>query len=186
MVAQPQPPRWTVEAYLDMERCSSVRHEFIDGHVYAMAGGNQRHNRICVNVIRILGNALLDRPCRVFTSDMKVRIDQRNFVYSDVTVDCDARDLADETSEFLNHPCLVVEVLSERSTAEYDRGDKFNLLYKRLPSLHEYVLIEADNQGVEVRRRQADDTWSAQRYGAGETVSLASIDSHIPVSDIYL
>lgn len=185
MVAQPRPPRWRVEDYLEMERCSTVKHEFLDGYVYAMSGGTQRHSRIAVNVTTLLNVFLRGGPCRVFNSDMRVRIDQNNYVYPDAAVTCDPRDLADAGAVFLSHPRLVVEVLSEDSTAGYDRGDKFNLLYARLEELREYVLVETASIGVEVRRRTAEGTWPARRFGPGETVILESIEGRFPIDEFY-
>src|SRR5947209_5213880 len=102
MVARPQIGQyWTVDQYLEMERGSPIRHELIDGRVYAMSGGDQRHSRISLNV----GAALIDRivtgPCQVFNSDMKVRLaNERDHVYPDVSVACDERDLVDDQLDF--------------------------------------------------------------------------------------
>lgn len=186
MVAQPQPPRWSVDAYLDMERLSPIKHEYLDGHVYAMAGGSRRHNRIAVNLITLLTTHLRGRACQTCGSDLKVRIDARNFVYPDAAVTCDPADLADEAAAFIATPCLVAEVLSDASTAEYDRGDKFTLLYSRLPSLREYMLVETSGVGVEVRRRVDDGAWTATRYQSGDTVALESVGGAFPIDLFYL
>ena len=98
--------------------------------------------RLGVNVLTLLARRLRGRPCRVFNSDMKVRIDARHFVYPDAAVSCDSRDLDDEDPSFISFPALIVEVLSENSTADYDRGGKFDFLYSRLPGLREYMLRE--------------------------------------------
>jgi Uma2 family endonuclease len=184
MVTQPQPPRWTVDTYLDMERGSTVKHEYLDGYVYAMAGGTGRHSRISVNVITLLSLHLRGRVCQVFNSDMRVRIDQSNYVYPDASVSCDARDLEDAIV-FLSNPCLVVEVLSDDSTAEYDRGDKFDLLYRRAESIQEYVLVETGRIGVEVRRRRMTEDWARRSYGPGDMVVLESIEGRFAVGDFY-
>jgi Uma2 family endonuclease len=186
MVAQPEPPRWSVEDYLEMEYSSAIRHEFLDGHVYAMAGGSRRHSRLGVNVLTLLASYLRGRPCRVFNSDMKVRIDARHFVYPDAAVSCDSRDLDDEDPSFISFPALIVEVLSENSTADYDRGGKFDLLYSRLPSLREYMLLTADSVGIEIRRRGPTGDWKVDRYGPEDTVILESINGSFPVADFYL
>jgi Uma2 family endonuclease len=186
MVAEPRPPRWSVEDYLEMERASTVRHEFLGGYVYAMAGGTQLHSRISVRVTALLLSHLRGKPCGVFNSDMKVRIDAQDFVYPDAVVDCDPRDLEHQHAAFLNYPLLIAEVLSDDSTADYDRGDKFYLLYARLPSLRDYILIETGRIGIEVRRRQQDGTWTITSYGPGDLVTLESIDGQFPISEFYL
>src|SRR5579862_7605932 len=185
MSGVPRPPRWRVEEYLEMERCSTVRHEFLDGYVYAMAGGTRRHSRLSVAATTLLHMRLRGQPCRVFNSHMRVRIDANNYVYPDVAVSCDARDLEDEEPVFIAHPRLIVEVLSEDSTAGYDQGDKFDLLYARLEDLREYVLVESVGAGVEVRRRTAQGAWANWRFGPGETVVLESIEGRFPIDEFY-
>lgn len=186
MVAQPQPPRWSVDEYLEMERASSVKHEYLDGHVYAMAGGTRRHNRIAVNLLTVLTTYLRGHSCQVGGPDLKIRIDVHNYVYPDASVTCDPSDLADESSAYFTAPCLVVEVPSDASTAGYDRGDKFDLLYRRLSSLHDYVLVETSSIGVEVRRKGEDGVWAAARYGPGDTVLLDSVGGAFPIEMFYL
>jgi Uma2 family endonuclease len=185
MVAHPQPPRWTVEAYLEMERGSPIRHEYLDGYVYAMAGGTRNHSRISVNVTSVLNSLVGDGPCQVFNSDMKVRVDARNYVYPDASVSCDPRDTVDGEADSISFPMLVVEVLSDESTAAYDRGDKFNVLYKRLAPLCEYVLVDAGAIAVEVRLRGADGGWESRSYGPGDTIPLRSLGAAPPVATFY-
>ena len=184
MVAQPQPPRWTVEAYLEMERGSTIKHEYLDGHVYAMAGGSRRHSRISVNVTTQLDLILREGACQVYNSDMKVRIDARYYVYPDAAVSCDVRDTADGEPDSIRYPTVIVEVLSDDSTASYDRGDKFNLLYKRMETLQEYVLVDSQQIAVEVYRRTGED-WILHSYGNGDEMLLESIAAIIPVNALY-
>lgn len=185
MVAQPHPPRWTVEAYLEMERGSPIRHEYLDGHVYAMAGGTRNHSRIGVNVTALLNALVGDGPCQVFNSDMKVRVDARNYVYPDAAVSCDPRDTSDGEAAFISFPALIVEVLSDESTADYDRSDKFDLLYKRIETLREYVLVSARQVAVEVRRRGDDGCWEQRSYGPGESVPLESLAAAPSIAAFY-
>jgi len=187
MVAHPQPPPWTVAAYLEMERGSPIKHEYIAGHVYAMAGGTRRHSRISVNVTTLFDLLLRDSggPCQVFNSDMKVRVDARNYTYPDASVSCDPRDTADDEPSFISYPSLIVEVLSDDSTTGYDRGDKFNLLYQRIDALREYVLVETRKVAVEVYRRGAGETWVRQSYGPGDEVAFESIAGTIPIAAFY-
>jgi Uma2 family endonuclease len=177
-------PFWTVEQYLEMERQSPIRHEFIDGYVYAMAGGTQRHDRIVRTITRLLEDHLEDNPCQVFSMNMKVRLaNDKDYVYADATVTCDPRDVANDLSDHISDPLLVVEVLSD-STEKHDQGTKFDL-YRDRDTLIEYMLIETEHVGVEVRTRDADGVWSATTYGPGQAVYLASVDMDILVQELY-
>lgn len=184
MSAQPHPPRWSVDAYLEMERGSPIKHDYLDGYVYAMAGGSRRHSRICVNVTTMLARSLRDGSCQVFNSDMKVRVDAKNYVYPDAAVSCDPRDTSSDEDDYISHPTLIVEVLSDTSTAEYDRGDKFDLLYKPIDALREYVLVDTQRVYVEVYRR-ADGGWARQTYGSGDDVAFESIGTSMPIAAFY-
>lgn len=183
MVAQPG-HQWTLDQYLEMERQSHVRHEFIGGRVYAMAGGTRRHNRISRNVTRLLDERLEDGTCQVYTSDMKLRLaNERDHAYPDASVTCDPRDLVDEEPDYISYPCLIVEVLSQ-STAQYDRDAKFDL-YRERGTLQEYVLIETDYPQIEVRTRADDNSWSTISYGPGDDVVLRSLGMAIPLAAFY-
>ncbi len=185
MVAHPQPPLWSVQAYLEMERGSPIRHEYLAGHGVDMAGGTRRHSRIGVNVTALLSDLVGAGPCQVFNSDMKVRIDARNYVYLDAAVSCHPDDTADGEADFISHPILIVEVLSDDSTARYDRGDKFTLLYKGLPSLREYVLVDARAVAVDIYRRAESRPWTEQSYGLGDVVNLESLGATALISAYY-
>ena len=177
---------WTVEQYLEAERAANMRHELIDGRAYAMAGGDQNHSRIGINVGAALADRLDERntTCQVFNTDMKVRLaNERDFVYPDAAITCDARDLADRTRDYIRYPCLVVEVLSG-STEGYDRDAKFEL-YRERGSLREYVLISTDRIAVEVRSRDDDDSWATTIYGPGEDVVLRGVEMVIPIAAFY-
>ena len=183
MVAHPAPPPMPVEEYLELEENSAVKHEYIDGHVYAMAGGTVDHGIIAVNAVAVLRPLLRGGPCRVYNSDVKVRLGPRRFVYPDVSVSCDERDRADGRATFISHPRLVIEVLSP-TTADYDRGDKFEM-YRALPSLEEYVLISTEQPAVEVRSRRDDREWHRTVFGPEDEVLLPSIGVSIPIAALY-
>lgn len=183
MVAHPTPPPMSVEEYLELEENSTVKHEYIDGHVYAIAGGTVDHGAIAVNAVAFLRPLLRGGPCRVYNSDVKVRLGPRRFVYPDVSVSCDERDRANGRATFINHPRLVVEVLSP-TTSGYDRGDKF-AMYRAVASFDEYVLINAEQPAVEVRTRRADSAWQQTPIGPEEDVFLSSIGAHVPIAVFY-
>jgi Uma2 family endonuclease len=177
------PHSWTVEEYLAMERTSEVRHEYIDGVVYALAGGTLAHNRIAVNLTTALDIALRDGSCRVYSSDVRVQLTPERYVYPDLSVRCAAGDRGDGGALFLADPTVAVEVLSTK-TAAYDRGGKFDF-YRQVASLRDYVLVETAHPSVEVRSRGEGGAWSPRTYGAGEWVELPSLGVRLQVDSIY-
>lgn len=183
MVAHPTPPPMSVAEYLELEDNSTVKHEYIDGHVYAMAGGTVDHGAIAVNAVALLRSLLRGGPCRVYNSDVKVRLGPRRFVYPDVSVSCDVRDRANGRAKFINHPRLVIEVLSP-TTADYDRSDKF-AMYRAIEAFEEYVLVNTEQPAVEVRTRQATGEWQRITAGSGEDVLLSSLGLRVPIADFY-
>jgi len=168
-----QTPYLSPEDYLELETNSPTKHEYFDGEAFAMAGATDAHVTIALNLASDMRSRLRGSGCRVFISDMKVRIGERNrFFYPDVLVTCDPRD--EENNVYKCFPKLVVEVLSP-STESFDRGDKFND-YRTLDSLQEYVLISSTNRRVEIFRRHTDGLWLFQSYDDSETFRLESID----------
>jgi len=184
MVAQPSQPRFmTVDQWRELERHShDMKHEYINGQVYATAGGSRAHGRISSNVIRTLEDALDDSPCNVYNSDVAARLSPTCFTYPDATVTCDERDQATPDETEIQSPRVIVEVLSE-STEAYNRGEKF-ALYRACPTVQEYVLVATKYQAVEVFHRTLKG-WEYQAYGQGEEVELASIGVRIPLAVLY-
>jgi Uma2 family endonuclease len=169
------------EEYLEGEKFSEIKHEYIDGQVYAMAGASDGHVTVSMNVSMLLRNHLRGGGCRVYMLDMKAQIDVINrYFYPDVMVTCDTRDK--EFEYFKCYPCLIIEVLSE-STEGYDRGKKF-ASYRHLESLQEYVLISPDRMSVECFRRNEDRQWVLYPYEK-EEVHLASVDFRCAIAEIY-
>jgi Uma2 family endonuclease len=174
----------TAEAYLAMERASTEKHEFHDGVLYAMSGGTRAHNLCAANIVRELGNALHERPCEAYGSDMKVRVgNDRRYVYPDVTAVCGPR-FEDEHMDVLVNPEVVFEVLSD-STESYDRGDKF-ALYRGVPSILEVILVSQKAPRVERYLRQADGGWLLHEHGAGGHVPLDTLGCRLSVDEMYL
>jgi Uma2 family endonuclease len=170
------------EEYLEGEKVSEIKHEYIDGQVYAMAEASDAHVTIVGNLFILLRNHLRGSGCRIYILDMKARIDAINrYFYPDVMVTCDTRDK--EFEYFKCYPCLVVEVLSE-STESFDRGKKF-ASYRHLESLQEYVLISSDRMSVECFRRNEQGHWVLYPYEKGEEVHLASVDFRCAIAEIY-
>jgi Uma2 family endonuclease len=173
------------EEYLAIERQAEYKSEYLNGVMYAMAGGTERHNLIAANVIMSVGIQLRNRPCRVYPSDLKVRIpNSTRFFYPDVSVVCGETKFADDKTDVILNPVLIVEVLSD-STAAYDRGKKF-LSYQQIESLREYLLIAQDEFLVEHFVRQDNDSWLYTKANAlEETVALPSIECELALRDVY-
>ncbi|MDZ4188701.1 MAG: Uma2 family endonuclease [Hydrogenophaga sp.] len=165
----------TAAEYLEWEASQDTRNEFIDGHVYAMAGGTLAHNAATLATGASLRQHLKGGPCRAFVSDVRVQVQSSNsYFYPDVVVACHPTELADPQSIALAEPKVIVEVLSP-STAAFDRGGKF-AHYRLLESLQEYVLIDPDTAQVDVFRRNAANRWELfPSMGASASVELASV-----------
>jgi Uma2 family endonuclease len=171
--------------YLTQERAAEFKSEFVRGEIFAMSGGTDRHSLIAVNCARLIGNTFVDRPCRVFNSDMRVRTKtEESHHYPDLSALCGPPGFLDDTRDVLLNPSLIIEVLSD-STEAYDRGKKF-ALYRGIPSLREYVLIDQNQVLIDVYRRQDDGSWSLYSYNdAAATVHLESVDSDLQIGAVY-
>lgn len=173
-------PRYTAADYLEGEVHSTVRHEFVDGEIYAMAGAGEAHNLIAGNVFARLRSAVRGGPCRVFISDMKLHVAAWNaFYYPDVMVVCNAADATHSNTHYKESPCVIVEVLSD-STAGIDRREKL-LAYRTLESLREYVLIAQDQRQIDVYRRAPDGSWLLESLGDGDLLQLESVGAGVGV-----
>lgn len=144
--------------YLHRERAADFKSEFFDGEMFAMVGGTPTHSLIAANFVGEARQALKGRPCKVFTSDLRVRVDATGlYTYPDATIVCGELQFADDQRDTLTNPTVIVEVLSE-STEKYDRGRKANH-YRQLASLQELVLIAQDRPHVERYTRQPSGDW---------------------------
>ena len=183
---QPQPLiHLTPEQYLSQERQSETKSEYFNGEIFAMAGASREHNQISANLVRVLGNQLLDKPCSVYSSDMKIRIEKaRKYTYPDVVVACQTERFEDEHRDVLLNPVVILEILSN-STEAYDRGHKF-LHYQLLDSLIDYLLVSQDTPRIEMFTRRKDGTWLyAEFHGLDAVVNIESIGCNLRLSDIY-
>ncbi len=184
MSTQPQ-TYLTPEEYLAFEREAEVKHEYYAGEIFAFAGASEQHNLIVANVIRELGIEVKGRPCKVYPSDMRVRISPTGlYTYPDVTAVCGEARFGDEHNDTLLNPTVIVEVLSP-STAGYDRGEKFEH-YRKLESLQEYLVIAQDRHHVEHHARQSNNQWLlSETDSVDEVIELPSIACRLTVTDIY-
>ena len=171
----------TLKAFLEWENAQDTRNEFYHGDVLAKADARRSHGTMTSNLVRHLGNALDGSPCRVFHDGMKVQIADEAILYPDVFVTCDKADLA--TEMLFKAPTLVIEVLSP-ATKGYDCNQKF-ALYRRLPSLKEYVLINPDTRRVESFTRGADDLFVLHDMSESDAVQFRSLDISVPVVAVF-
>jgi Uma2 family endonuclease len=182
MIATPRFNYITPDEYLEMEETSEIKHEYIDGYVYAMAGANDPHVTIALNMAFAIRNHLRGTNCRVYMSDMKARVDSLNrFYYPDVMVTCDPRDTQSQNQK--RFPKLIIEVLS-KSTEGFDRGDKFTD-YQQIESLEEYVLVNTKRQRIDCFRKE-DGRWFLESYSnTQENFQLSSINFEGKFVDLY-
>jgi Uma2 family endonuclease len=168
----------TPEEYLEGELYSEVRHEYVNGRVYAMVGASETHNLISGNLYAALHSHLRGSACRVFMADMKVRIAD-TFFYPDVMVSCDR---ADTESYYKTAPILIVEVLSE-TTGRRDTGEK-RLAYQTIASLQEFALVAQDHMEVKIYRR-APEGWNLETCTEGDALRLDSVNLTLPLTAVY-
>ncbi len=168
----------TEQEYLSGELLSDIRHEYINGEVYAMAGAHKDHNLITMTVSNLLYNHLQDKPCQPYASDMKVKIG-KNYFYPDVMVDCSGK----EEDYYTQYPTLIVEVLS-KSTRQHDKTFK-RQAYCQIATLQEYILIEQDFVEIERWYRVDEKHWEQTVHYLGHDICFSSIGLTVAVEDIY-
>lgn len=173
-------PKMTLSAFLAWEAQQPERYEFHQGEAYLMVGGTARHNRVILNLASRLVAHLDGSPCQVFSEGMKVLADER-VLYPDVMVACGKPDAGDE--QIITDPKLIIEVLSP-NTKGYDRRDKF-ILYRTLPSLQQYVLVDPVDRRVEVHTRAGDDSWTLVDQSKADELDLASVGLDMPISAVF-
>ena len=167
--------------YLEGERTTEIRHEYIGGETYAMGGASDRHGLVALNLATALRPHVRGTDCQLFIADMKLRVQVAGevaFYYPDLLLSCDPED---RETYFRSRPCLIVEILSE-ATARIDRREKL-YAYTQIPSLREYLLLSQDRVEAELHRR-GDDTWKTLRFTEG-AVPLACLNLEIPLATIY-
>lgn len=182
-----QTRRYTVEEYFRIEQDSTVKHEFRNSQIIDMAGGTPPHSLITANLIREAGNRLKGSPCRVYDSNLRIRIATKiRYAYPDASVVCGELQLdpLDPARTTAINPRVIVEVLSPSSEA-CDRGEKFRR-YLELESLEEYVMVAQDEPRVEALFRQPDGTWLLTVTTGREAVArLRSLKIELPLAEVY-
>lgn len=175
----------TEQEYLQQERQSQTKSEYLSGQIFALAGASRTHNRITFNIGGLLYNALRGRPCEAYMNDMRVRVAKVNaYFYPDVVVVRGQPQFLDEQQDTLLNPTLVVEVLSP-STESFDRGEK-SFHYRRIPSLKEYLLVAQDRVHIERYVRQPDGQWVLTDYTQSDrAVPLKNLGVELPIAQVY-
>jgi Uma2 family endonuclease len=177
--------RYTFRDYLDLEESSATKHEFFAGEIYAMAGGTPEHAALAAEVIAALRPQLRGKPCRVYTSDLRLRVLATGLAtYRDVTVVCGPLERDPESPSTAINPKVVVEVLSDR-TEDYDRGDKLDH-YRQIPALEACVLVSQREQLLEKWQRQPDtQDWTRREARAGGKLAIGPIACTLDVRELY-
>ncbi|MBC7796387.1 MAG: Uma2 family endonuclease [Pyrinomonadaceae bacterium] len=171
----------SVEDYLESEKHSNVRYEYLDGQVFAMAGESKRHNRIAGKLVQLFGNHLENTNYDVYFESVKMKTSATKYYYPDVVVTCDENDEDDYNIE---NAVLVIEVLSP-STERIDRAEKL-IAYKKMPSLRECILTYENRVFVQIHRKIDAETWAVENYYDLESmIKLDSIDYEISISEVY-
>jgi Uma2 family endonuclease len=186
MVALPKESTRMSEAeYLAFERASQFKHEYVNGKIIAMSGASREHNLISGSTYAALYNQLQERPCEIYPSEMRVRVEVAgSYAYPDISVVCDEPQFADDEFDMLLNPLVIIEVLSP-STEGHDRGRKFQD-YRALDSLREYVLIAQDSPRIEHFLRQDNGTWLlSDASGLEASIELPSIGCTLALADVY-
>src|SRR6266581_2355645 len=181
-----------IEQYLALDEATDGKYEYLDGFVFMlrppssayaenalvdMAGGSVTHAALCARLATLVNVALGDSPCMAYTSDARMKLAERQYLYPDVTISC-----GEEAGSMLANPTVIIEVLSP-TTEKRDRGAKFKS-YKALPSVQEYVLIGSENRAIEVHQREGN-FWRQYHYREGDLVELKSIGVSFPFDALY-
>lgn len=177
--------KWTIEEYLEMENASFEKHEYYQGEIFAMSGPKMADNIIATNVLGELRQKLKGSKCRPYNSDQRIHIEKNTlFTYPDISVVCgEVKTLNNDEWNILN-PIILIEVLSP-STRNYDHGDKFKL-YREIPSLKEYILIDSSSVSVEAFSVNAAGLWELKEYkSVNEILFIQAIQTELPLKEIY-
>jgi Uma2 family endonuclease len=182
---QPAMKYFTPEEYLAMEETSDIRHEYYQGEIFAMAGGSVNHNRVNKNLDRHFESGLSGKPCEAFMDNMRLWIKANGlFTYPDLMVVCGEPEFYEGRDDMITNPVVIIEVLS-KTTQDYDCGGKFKL-YRSIPSLQEYVVIDQYAVHVEQYYLEAPNKWIFTEYNQiTDALQFAKIDFQIALRDVY-
>lgn len=187
-------PFYTVKQYLEIDRDSEERYEYLDGEIYLMAGESGAHGDICTNLVGEFHNQLKNSSCRARSKDTKVRSSgiirpsvttKGMFSYPDLVVICGAPQYHDEVTDMILNPAVIAEVLSE-STEKFDRGEKFERYRSWNPTLTDYLLVSQDKPLIEHFIRQSDESWLLREYrGLDANLKIESIQCNLNLAEVF-
>lgn len=173
------------EEYLAMERASQEKHEYYNGEVFAMSGASWNHNVIAKNISTVVLPYLKGKPCDMFGSDLRIHIPENGlYTYPDFSIICDKPESTDAEKDPFVNPTAIIEILS-KSTADYDRGTKFNL-YREIPTFKEYVLVDSTRISVEHFEREPDNSWRLTEFKTlNNQFLVTTIGLTLSLADLY-
>ncbi len=176
----------SAEDYLRMERTSQQKHEYYQGEVFAMAGASLNHNDIFTNLFGHLSLKLKGKGCKPYGSDLRVHIPMNTlYTYPDISIVCGKPETTDNAFDTITNPCIIIEILSS-STKSYDRGDKFNL-YRQIPTLQEYILIDSETVSVEHFVRTDVHEWRlTELKDITDVFMIKTVAIRITLESLYL
>ena len=176
---------YSIAEYLQMENEAVEKHEYYKGEIFAMSGAGNRHNIISINIIGLLYHALKGKSCQPFGSDMRIHIPENTlFTYPDISVICGDVVNPGEDENSATNPTVIFEILSP-STRNYDRGVKF-MLYRAIPTLKEYILVEAESIHVEQFAINQEGLWQLKEFSSqDDQLSIHTLNVNLPLKDIY-
>ncbi len=175
---------FTESEYLELERNADFKSEYYNGETFAMAGASLIHNEIVANLISIFNQFLKDKPCDVYPSDLRLRIEKSGlYTYPDITIVCGKAELLDNKFDTLKNPTVLIEVLSD-STEKYDRGQKFSF-YREIPSLKEYILVSSKTMKIEKFKRLEDGNYLYIESNEHQPFPIDSINMNLNLEDVY-
>lgn len=177
--------KYTIEEYLQMEETSAEKHEYYQGEIFAMSGAKVQHNMISLNIALALGNKLKGKTCKPFNSDQRIYVEKNSlFTYPDISIVCGDPETRNNDELNLVNPTVIIEVLSS-STKNYDRGEKFKL-YRDIPTLKEYTLVDSESISVEAFYINDTGHWELTEYkNIEDTLFIKAIQSSFELSEIY-
>jgi Uma2 family endonuclease len=179
-MAQRKYPIMSVEDYLVLNRTSKdTRYEYLEGDIQMLAGGSPDHSIIIANLTATIKGPLKGSQCRVYNSDVQLKLSEKRYVFPDITISCDERDR--NQKETIRYPSVVVEVLSPTTEAT-DRGKKA-AYYRACPTIQEYVMVDSEEVFIEVHRRE--ERWTINTFEPGDIIALESLGIQFPIEDAY-
>jgi Uma2 family endonuclease len=184
-VGLPEVKYITQMEYLSAERAASQKYEYYNGEVFAMSGASLKHNVIFRNTYIKLGLKLQGKSCQPFGSDLRIHIPKNTlYTYPDITIICGEPETTDDTTDTISNPTVIIEILS-KSKRDYDKGSKFTL-YRDIPTLKDYILIDSESVRVEKYSRNVDNSWLLNEYKTEkDSLLIESIQESLSLSDIY-